>query len=382
MGAAYISGAAGQATTEGTAEGGQGVLSYIDNHPSYNVVLRGKGGIYRIVHCPSGKAYIGRTGDFLDRWEAHLRDLHHHCHHSSYLQHTWNRDGSAAFCFEVLVEEVDPYKRLALEQYHLDKRLFEKGSKEYNMSHSSCGPVGVKHTIQARIHMSQAHLGQTRSQESITKQRATNASRMPTWKEIAWRDGIAQRNRGRLAGKPLSPEVRAKISATNRSKPLSAAQVAANIARRGRLISPKQREATLMRMQRPPTPAEIRERASRRGRTIHLTPEWLESIRGNQRIAAKASADKRRGQPRPHEHLRGALAYSQSRRDGHRALILDALAQLEWGTVLPDSISHFMASKTIAAIHGMNAISVFRSLNFMLDEGIITRSHTPAAEEA
>lgn len=251
--------------------------------------LRGVGGIYRIVHIESGRCYIGRSGDIAKRWDAHIRDLTASTdHHSAYLQHAWNKYGANAFRFEVVVLESDPQRLIELEQYYLDKRLFERGSKEYNMSSSSRGPVGVKHSAEARARMSAAQKGRKRSPESIEKQKRTRDSHPPTWKELAWRELIKDANRQRLAGRPKSQEIREKIRAKLLGQPPSPAAQAANTARRGRPLNEKQIAANTARRGQPLSEKARAYHESQRG----IVNEKLQARAWiGRQLGAKASAE-------------------------------------------------------------------------------------------
>lgn len=339
--------------------------------------LRGVGGIYRIIHPESGKCYIGRSGDIAKRWAAHLSDLANGTdHHSAYLQHAWNKYGADAFHFEVIVLESDPERRITLEQYYLDKRLFEKGSKEYNMSASSRGPVGVKHSPEVRRRMGESHKGTKRSPESIRKSMETRNSHPPTWKELAWRAQLGDVNRARLQGIPKPQEEREKIRQALAGKPPSPAAQAANTARRGRPLNERQVAANTLRRGRPLNENQLAYHARNRGRALPHMSEWGKI---NQPLAAKASAEKRRGKPAAPNVKRALDGIAAAKRARHRGLILDAMQQLGWGTVLPASLAHFGASRQIAAVHDLNPRSVFRSLSEMIVVGIVTRQQVEEA---
>lgn len=67
-----------------------------------------KSGIYSITHIDSGRQYIGGSVDIIERWYLHRSDLRLNRHHSPHLQHAWNKYGSEAFRFDVLLHCVIP----------------------------------------------------------------------------------------------------------------------------------------------------------------------------------------------------------------------------------------------------------------------------------
>ena len=59
-------------------------------------------GVYAIVHCPSGRVYVGSSKDVFRRWQVHRSSLNHGRHHSPALLDLWLLDGLGAFTFVVL----------------------------------------------------------------------------------------------------------------------------------------------------------------------------------------------------------------------------------------------------------------------------------------
>ncbi len=60
------------------------------------------GGIYLIIHKPTGKVYVGQAISYLRRWKKHSEDLDSGLHHNYKLQSLWTRDGPSAFEFKKL----------------------------------------------------------------------------------------------------------------------------------------------------------------------------------------------------------------------------------------------------------------------------------------
>lgn len=78
-------------------------------------------GIYKILHKPSGKFYIGQSVNVRIRWAEHRRKLRNNDHHNPKLQSYFNKYGIGAFEFQ-LVEECNADELDAREQYYLDKK--------------------------------------------------------------------------------------------------------------------------------------------------------------------------------------------------------------------------------------------------------------------
>lgn len=84
-------------------------------------------GIYQIKNNTTNKIYIGSTDNFERRKGQHFWHLQSNSHHSTHLQHSFNKYGEKAFEFSIL-EECEPDMLLEREQYYLDTLLY---SKEY-----------------------------------------------------------------------------------------------------------------------------------------------------------------------------------------------------------------------------------------------------------
>lgn len=73
-------------------------------------------GIYAIRHEASDRVYVGQSQDIEKRWNNHRTTLNRDCHHNKYLQRCWNKYGSDAFVFEILIEEDDLTKLSSIER--------------------------------------------------------------------------------------------------------------------------------------------------------------------------------------------------------------------------------------------------------------------------
>jgi group I intron endonuclease len=60
-------------------------------------------GIYEIVHVPSGRRYIGSSGDVEKRIRRHQIALNKQRHHSQYLQRLWDKYDQAQFEFRLIL---------------------------------------------------------------------------------------------------------------------------------------------------------------------------------------------------------------------------------------------------------------------------------------
>lgn len=84
------------------------------------VVGQKVGGIYKITYIPTGEAYIGRTVNFKDRWQAHIQTaLGMEKAASSTLHTHMARNGVWNYSFEIL-EEVPKDKQSEREKFYID----------------------------------------------------------------------------------------------------------------------------------------------------------------------------------------------------------------------------------------------------------------------
>lgn len=84
------------------------------------VVGQKVGGIYKITYIPTGEAYIGRTVNFKDRWQAHIQTaLGMEKAASSTLHTHMAQNGIWNYSFEIL-EEVPKDKQSEREKFYID----------------------------------------------------------------------------------------------------------------------------------------------------------------------------------------------------------------------------------------------------------------------
>lgn len=96
----------------------------IARRPVNEMIKRGVGqkvgGIYKITYIPTGEAYIGRTVNFKDRWQAHIQTaLGMEKVASSTLHTHMARNGIWNYNFEIL-EEVPKEKQREREKFYID----------------------------------------------------------------------------------------------------------------------------------------------------------------------------------------------------------------------------------------------------------------------
>lgn len=95
------------------------------------------GGIYRIVNEQNGRIYIGSTVRFKLRAYSHKNDLENKRHTNTFLQNDWNKCGSDAFVFEViLVVDGDQTQRLLEEQKFIDSH-YDNQKFCYNLNNKA-----------------------------------------------------------------------------------------------------------------------------------------------------------------------------------------------------------------------------------------------------
>jgi group I intron endonuclease len=143
--------------------------------------------IYRITNMANNKYYIGSAESFERRKWQHTYDLKRGAHKNPHLQAAWNKYGADMFVFEILETIPD-----GISVYDVENRYLH-----------SC--VGQADCYNINIDAHKPRLGKTHSAETRAK---IAANRTPP----------AGPNHYRY-GKPVDPEIRAKISATQSGRP-------------------------------------------------------------------------------------------------------------------------------------------------------------------
>lgn len=208
-------------------------------------------GIYRIVHLPTGREYIGHSACILQRWNQHRSLLNRGRHHSPYLQNAWAKHGPDEFTFEV-IDLCDQPGLIELEQRHFDAR-----KPVFNVAQAAGSRRGIRASDETRARISAAMTGRERSSETCRKLsealtgRSLSEAHCLNIRASKANVGIETREKLRLAhlGRKASPETRAKMSAARKGKKLSADH-RAKIAKRSEETKQKMSVAQLARRQR------------------------------------------------------------------------------------------------------------------------------------
>lgn len=165
------------------------------------------GGIYEILNTVNGHRYVGHTSNFARRWREHRNALRRNGRRTRILQNAWNKDGEAAFRFNVLMlcENTDLVK---YEQMHMDGL-----APEYNLAPAAGSCLGVKMSAEARARMSIIRTGM----------RYPNRQRMAAETKAR----ISASKLGVRHARPRSAEHCQKISRNLKGRVLSAERCAA-----------------------------------------------------------------------------------------------------------------------------------------------------------
>lgn len=169
-------------------------------------------GVYVIENTVNGMVYIGSSGNIVVRWANHRHRLNGGRHESAYLQRAWNKYGSAAFTFRVIVITAAAGRRVA---EAVTMRAYGR-ERVYNSMEPSDGSSVMTHSAETKRRIGAKSLGHTLSEDA--RRRISEARR----------------------GKPLSVEHRAKLSAAKKGRrlPAEALRRAAEI-KRGSILAPE-----------------------------------------------------------------------------------------------------------------------------------------------
>jgi group I intron endonuclease len=143
-------------------------------------------GIYKISNTDSGKMYIGSAFNILKRWKSHRNTLRRNKHVNKHLQAAANKYGLQKMKFEV-IEFMDSdldrdtlkTQLLSKEQFWMDKFQSWNRKNGYNLCPKAGSPLGVKHSKESRIRMSEAHQGNRHT--ANTKQKISKARLKPVY---------------------------------------------------------------------------------------------------------------------------------------------------------------------------------------------------------
>jgi len=170
--------------------------------------------IYQIRNVVDGHYYVGSTVDSRKRFWAHRKALRAGTHDCIHLQRAWNKYGEDCFKFEI-VEQLDSKGALyPAEQRWLDEHFGQAYC--YNVAAHADSPMRDA-SPQMRAHLA--------SKTKAWLERDGHPRQGATWSSEK-REEIRQSRVGKTAGpdhyrygQTVSPEVRAKISATQKGVP-------------------------------------------------------------------------------------------------------------------------------------------------------------------
>lgn len=177
-------------------------------------------GVYAITHVESGRAYIGSSKDVIRRWAGHQQSLNLRSHHSSYLQRSWDKYGSASFHFHIL-EHCQPEDRIAREQFWIDQ--VQASNKEFGFNVSRLAHTNSPNEY-GRMCIAESNRRRKGEQISITEEdRAKRITRLiyaRSKKAPGARPGhVRAKISQTLTGKKHSAERNMKKSLSSKGKP-------------------------------------------------------------------------------------------------------------------------------------------------------------------
>lgn len=211
-------------------------------------------GIYRIVHIPSAREYIGSSFTLYRRVYAHLYRLRGNKHPLKFMQNVFNKYGEAEFGFQVLelVETESSEILTAREQWYLDGRKPQFNARKIAVNSNK----GVVMSESARKKIGDFWRGKKYSRERIEKSAAARRGKPINIRDReSWLKNVTEFNmkraqtpehRARISllfkGKKQSPEFIEKRAAALRGRKLSSEHAAkSRAASLGRVQSPEER---------------------------------------------------------------------------------------------------------------------------------------------
>lgn len=128
-------------------------------------------GVYRIIHIPTGREYVGSSKDIRHRRNRHFMMLRHGTHSNKHLQSAYNKYGRSEFEFHVL-ELCSAETRIEREQYYLDQR-----KPEFNWRLTAEPTGGWHHSEESKAKIGAASKGMKRPAELFQRIVATRRAR-------------------------------------------------------------------------------------------------------------------------------------------------------------------------------------------------------------
>ena len=174
-------------------------------------------GVYRIVHIPTGREYIGSSTDIGRRKRGHLYRLRNGIHAARHMQACFNKYGEGEFVFEIL-QRVPVAELVATEQYFIDTR-----KPAFNSRPLASTSLGWHHSEETKRKLSAFWKGKKYSAERVAKSTEARRGYKPTPETIEKRASQAR-------GRPLSASHRAAIGNAHRGRKQSPELVAKRVA--------------------------------------------------------------------------------------------------------------------------------------------------------
>ena len=191
--------------------------------------------IYRIVHLPTGREYIGSAVDFLKRASCHRVMLRAGKHHSKYLQNAFTKHSESEFAFGIVEIVSELGELVRREQIHILARRPEFNSKQVSSS-----TLGFIYSEESKRRMSDAAKKRANTPEfkarisalfkgkkrdrSVVERSASKLRGRKGWKpNEAQKQNLSAKAKGRI----VSSKTAAKISAHHMGRKLSEAHKAA-----------------------------------------------------------------------------------------------------------------------------------------------------------
>lgn len=229
-------------------------------------------GVYRLIHTPSGRCYIGSSRNVEKRCREHLSLLARGEHHNGVLQSVFDEGGQHAFRWEVVEIVRNPLHLVAREQYHIDC-----GDNLLNQRKIADKSLGVRLSAEARAKISAANKGRKLSPEHIAKLGAARrGTKLPDSAKVA----IGKRSRELWATPEYREKTQRRMQGHNRS-PEACANMGA--AHQGQKRTPEQRERMRQsHLGKKPAPEQVAKRAAA------MRTRWADPAYRAKMIEAKA----------------------------------------------------------------------------------------------
>jgi len=214
-----------------------------------------KAGVYKLTNKIDGKFYYGSCKRFKQRWREHENRLNRNKHENQKLQNAFNKHGSRAFVFEVvvIVDSEDRSVRLNLEEMCINENWGD-GSQCYNLKKTTnqvLGPwsntpeetkklisaklTGRKVSAETRKKISDSTMGRKCSDETLLLLSESHKGRKHT-EEQKQKISIALKGKQKTTEHrqnvsknwykraPMSDETRQKLSNSHKGKQLTEEQ--------------------------------------------------------------------------------------------------------------------------------------------------------------